>query len=259
MTAVALRPLSVGEILDTAFQLYRRHFGTLAVIVIVCTGLPFLLQLYVEASGSTMVHPFLTAAYVILMVVGSSIATAATVFVVSESYLGRTIAAGEALGRSTPYLGRLIVSSLLFGLLVGLGVLLLVVPGIILTVGLALTWPALVLESAPSASAALERSWGLTKGYRWKIFGLLTVFFVLLLLPTLAIGGLVGLVTVFAGSRGSGSSPVAILVTQLMLVMLIRILIYPLYNCVLTVAYYDLRIRKEGFDLEVLASTIRAA
>ena len=36
-------------------------------------------------------------------------------------------------------------------------------------------------------------------------------------------------------------------------------LIYPLFNCALTIAYYDQRIRKEGFDLELLASRLRAA
>ena len=38
-----------------------------------------------------------------------------------------------------------------------------------------------------------------------------------------------------------------------------QIFIYPLFYCVLTVAYYDLRVRKEGFDLEVLASTLLTA
>ena len=40
---------------------------------------------------------------------------------------------------------------------------------------------------------------------------------------------------------------------------LIQLLVYPLFYCVLTVTYYDLRVRKEGFDLEVLASTLQIA
>ena len=40
---------------------------------------------------------------------------------------------------------------------------------------------------------------------------------------------------------------------------LIQLLIYPLFYCVLTVAYYDLRVRKEAFDLEVLASGLSPA
>jgi hypothetical protein len=39
----------------------------------------------------------------------------------------------------------------------------------------------------------------------------------------------------------------------------IQLFIYPLFYCVLTVAYYDLRVRKEGFDLELLASSLQTA
>ena len=40
---------------------------------------------------------------------------------------------------------------------------------------------------------------------------------------------------------------------------LVQMFIYPLFYCVLTVTYYDLRVRKEGFDLELLASTLQSA
>ena len=39
----------------------------------------------------------------------------------------------------------------------------------------------------------------------------------------------------------------------------VQMFIYPLFYCVLTVTYYDLRVRKEGFDLELLASTLQTA
>jgi len=40
---------------------------------------------------------------------------------------------------------------------------------------------------------------------------------------------------------------------------LLSSLIWPLFYCVLTVAYYDLRVRKEAFDLEVLAAGLAQA
>ena len=40
---------------------------------------------------------------------------------------------------------------------------------------------------------------------------------------------------------------------------LLSILIYPFFYVVLTVLYYDLRVRKEGFDLELLASALQPA
>ena len=39
----------------------------------------------------------------------------------------------------------------------------------------------------------------------------------------------------------------------------VQLFLYPLFYCVLTVVYYDLRVRKEGFDLEVLAQTLQTA
>ena len=39
----------------------------------------------------------------------------------------------------------------------------------------------------------------------------------------------------------------------------VQLFLYPLFYCVLTVAYYDLRVRKEGFDLEMLAASLQPA
>ena len=38
---------------------------------------------------------------------------------------------------------------------------------------------------------------------------------------------------------------------------LLQVLAYPFLYVVTTVLYYDLRVRKEGFDLELLASTLQ--
>ena len=119
-----LRPLTVGEILDTSFSLYRRHFGALATVALVCTGIPLVLRMFLEASGGFFLHPALGVLYALSLVVLNLVATAATVFIVSESYLGQPISAREALRRSTPYIGRILVCSLLMTMAVGLGFLL---------------------------------------------------------------------------------------------------------------------------------------
>ena len=86
----------------------------------------------------------------ISLVVLSLVATGATVFIVAESYLGRPISAREALSRATPFLGRILVCSLLISLAVGIGFLLLVVPGIILAVGLVLAIPSWCSSREPA-------------------------------------------------------------------------------------------------------------
>jgi hypothetical protein len=253
-----LRPLGVGEILDTSFSLYRRHFGALATVSLVCTGLPLVLRLFVEASGGLFAHLTLTLLYLLSLVVLSLVATGATVFIVSESYLGRPLTAREALVRATPYMGRILIASLLMALAIGLGFILLVIPSFILAVGLAVAIPAVVLEPGRSASAALSRSWELTRGSRWRILGLGITLFVLLYVPVVAISGLVAVLIPRDTAAGLGASSTAAIV-GLAIGGVVQLFIYPLFYCVLTVTYYDLRVRKEGFDLELLASSLQTA
>jgi len=252
-----LRPLTVGEILDTSFSLYRRHFAALATVALVCTGIPLVLRMFLEASGGFLVNLTLGALYALSLVVLNLVATAATVFIVSESYLGRPLSAWEALRRATPYMGRILVCSLLMAIAVGLGFLLLLIPGVILAVGLALAIPAVVLEPRTSASGALSRSWELTRGARWRLFGLGITLLVLLYVPVVAITGLFALLLPESAGMFSGGS--LGMVMAIAVGGLVQMFIYPLFYCVLTVAYYDLRVRKEGFDLELLASTLQSA
>ncbi|HUQ15907.1 MAG TPA: hypothetical protein VM094_07610 [Gemmatimonadales bacterium] len=255
MVSTTLRPLSVGEILDVSFTLYRRHFATLGTVAVVCSGLPVLLSLYIEASGGVLQNLSLTLVYYVVFTVLSSIATAATVFVVSASYLGQPLKAAGALKRATPLLGRLIVCSLLLAIVVGFGFLFFMIPGIVLLCGLVLAFPSLVLEPGSSPTGALSRSWSLTRGSRWRMLGLLATLVILLYVPIIAIGAIATVVLPAGGATGSLTPGLM----TLAVVGVLQMLLYPLLYCVLTVAYYDLRVRKEGFDLEVLASTLQPA
>ena len=91
MTPPTLRPLSVGEILDVSFTLYRRHFAPLAGVALVCAGVPVVLNLFLQAAGGMLQNLPLACRLLLVFAALNSIATAATVFIVSESYLGRPI------------------------------------------------------------------------------------------------------------------------------------------------------------------------
>ena len=86
------------------------------------------------------------------------------------------------------------------------------------------------------------------------MFGLVVTLIVLLYVPIMALSGVATMMVARASGSGGASSLVAVLLGAV-----IQLLVYPLFYCVLTVAYYDLRVRKEGFDLEVLASTLQPA
>jgi hypothetical protein len=125
----------------------------------------------------------------------------------------------------------------------------------VLLCGLVLAFPTLVLEPGRSPTSALSRSWSLTRGSRWRMLGLVATLLILLYVPIVAIGAMAALVLP-SGNAGGSLNPGLV---ALAVVGVMQMLLYPLLYCVLTVAYYDLRVRKEGFDLEVLASTLQPA
>lgn len=260
MTQPALRPLSLGEILDVSFGLYRHRAAQLLGVALVCTGIPVLLNIYLTASGGLLSNLILAVVYAALSLVLNALATASTVFIVSESYLGRGLSAGRALERAAPYIWRLLVLSLLTGLVVGIGFLLLLVPGIILVAGLILGPPVLVLEGSATATDAMGRAWALSRGSRGKILGLLITMVLLVYIPIIALGMIASLffgASVAVVTPDASSPGAAVLIASVGGV--VQILLYPMVYCALTVIYYDLRVRKEGFDLEVLASALQTA
>ena len=238
-----LRPLTLGELLDVSFGLYRSMFVPLLVVAATVHALPTLLGVYLETSEQMFSLWPLTLVNLFLAVVLSSLGVAATTHIVSEAYLGRRIRAGEALGRAVPLMGKLIVISVLTWLLVSIGLMLLIVPGVILLSGLLLSSVAMVVESPRRATTAMARSWELTLGYRGKVFGTVLLAFLLLIVPIAAVEAIWGAV--------APPSPSA-LVPQVLTAVL-QVMVYPYVYTVVTLLYYDLRIRKEGFDLELLA------
>jgi hypothetical protein len=257
MPGPVLRPLSMGEILDVSFGMYRALFTPLLLVTIVTQAIPMVLSVYVQTAGGVVEHLGLVFFSAVLGMILKAIAQAASTFIISENYMGRRITAGEAFQRSVPFTGRLILLAILTSFVVGLGLLLFLIPGLILLAGLALASPALVIEGIPNSTDAMGRAWALSRGYRGKIFGVILVTAVLIVLPSIALGGYAA-VTALNPETADRSLSATGLLWQ-MVAAALQVLIYPLLYCVLTVAYYDLRVRKEAFDLEVLAAGLSRA
>jgi len=133
------------------------------------------------------------------------------------------------------------------GIVTLLATLALVVPGIIVFCGYSVAGQVAALEPLNSSTDALRRSWDLTKGFKGKAFVLWIVSFALLFVVVLGAGALGAAAGALAGGLDA---------TVTVLIALVSLLIYPLITCVFTLLYYDLRVRKEGFDLEVLSSQL---
>jgi hypothetical protein len=260
-----LRPLSVGEILDAGFRLFRHRFGTL----VACIFVP-IVPLYILGTiivGSTDPTAFDVNAPVdnsgaavagrsidqLLSSVAAALAVAACFKAISAAYLGERAGAGESLRYAAGRFLPLIVAYIVIVILLIPAFIALIIPGIWLAVKLSMAFPAIVCERA-GPFKAIGRSWNLTKDNWWRVFGTLLVVFLLLFVITLALGGVLGAVLLSSDSM----SEVAFAVLTTLIGLLIAAITYPLWAAVVTVIYYDLRVRNEGFDLQLLARGVGA-
>ncbi len=286
MTQPALRPLSMGEILDGAFGIYRQLFLPLMTVQLICSSLPFILSVYAGPMQEGNLG-LIGMNYLLSFVLGA-LATGATSYIISESYFDRALPAVEALRRTLPRLGAIMVLSLSTGLVTvlsavpagillavgagslatgpsraGLGLVAFLIGALLLLLplfvfaGISVATPCLVLEKDSSAGQAMGRSWALTKGYRLRITGLFFVFSLILLIPMVGVGALAAVV--FPKDALAGANPTAITTVSTVVGGLLAFVLTPMLYCLLTLAYYDLRVRKEGFDLEILAGALQSA
>jgi hypothetical protein len=295
---LALAPMGVGQILDGAIKLYRMHFRTLiplvALVEVPLAILQFtLLRLTVgDVLGRVErgafvseqeAFDFLTGILVssaisaVIAFVATGFLTAAIVLAAGDAFLGQDVAfgatAGAAFRRTHSVLWVLFLSFLgIIGLMVpgalfvvvgaitdsaitGLGGLFLVI-AFVFAIVFFVRWmfgPAVVMLEDTRGTKALGRSWRLVRGKGWKVFG--TWFLAALLAGIIGSiiatplqlvsdtqGGIVGplwyLYPIGSAVGAMVSTPFSILVIVLL--------------------YFDARMRKEGFDLDVMAAQLEA-
>jgi hypothetical protein len=230
--------MSIGEILDGAIGIYGSSFPVLVSIAVLTQGVPTVISAYSGLSGGPILNPGLAFLAMILGAIGGLLAAGATVWVISEAFLGREAELGDALRYSLGRAWPLLVAGIVKYFLILIGVMLLIVPGIIVACGLSIVSQVVVLERL-GGTASVGRSWDLTKGYRGKAFGLGIVVLFLFYLPMMAFGVL---------AAAFPSMEVSLSIAG----QVIGLLVYPIIVCAFTLYYYDLRVRKEAFDLELL-------
>jgi hypothetical protein len=177
------------------------------------------------------------------------LATAAVTKAVAGEYLGRSLSWQEAIAGARAHLGALLGASILIAIGVGIGFILLIIPGLVLLVSWALAVPAIVVEDL-GATEGIGRSWSLVGGRRWPILGVFVVLYIVLFIVSALLGLLInGLFFSGLGSRAS------VLVSGLVSTAA-QVVTAPLLAIGITVVYFDQRVRKEGFDIELLANQV---
>ena len=278
MHAPALRPRSAIEIVDTAFTIWRRNFGQMTIIGIAAT-VPIVLALVLglgslftagmtgksvnEGAILSMVPMILV--FVVILVLWMAVVDGAMTLAAGDAYFGREVSAASALRGALSKGGTLVLSNILRMLTIGgaavvggiviallgrangaIAVLLIVVLSVLMLLLFArlfATTNAVVFENS-GASESLNRSFALSKDSAWRIFGVILLSYVVLIVAQIAIGLTVQVVI----STILRSPVVASMVGNV-----IGALLYPFLSIALMVLYFDQRIRKEGYDLDVLS------
>jgi len=237
MNAPALRPRSVGEILDTAFQLYRARFSEMAAATAVLVS-PLLL---LEIIAPLNVLPLLEFVKNIFFMAAS----AAVVVIASGAYEGRVVPPGEAIRAVRARFLSVWGSAIFQSILVSLGLLLLVVPGLFALAYTFAMQQAVMIEDRRTDDA-FQRSKALAEDNVKRILATVVLAFLIVIVAT--IGG-EALFTFFSMS----------LRMQVVLTNVVLIGLNPLAAVAGTVMYYDLRIRKEAYDVEVATERLGSA
>jgi hypothetical protein len=262
-----LRPLSIGEVLDAGFRLLRARFGTLVACVLVPMVPLSIIATILEAStneaafdvnastttssdGSVIAGALISG---LLQGAAAALAVAACFRVISSAYLGEEATAGPSLRYGLSRLLALMVAYIVLSIALAISYVLFIIPGIFLSVKWSVTFAAIVSERAGPFSA-IGRSWELTRGHWWRTFGTLLVLGLLSLVLYLAIvAGLGGAI-----ATNGDMSEVTYAVLTLVLTIVLFAILYPLIAAIISVMYYDLRVRNEGFDLQLLAQGVGA-
>jgi hypothetical protein len=258
--SIVLRPLTLGELLDRAFQLYRSRFGIFVGIAAVAYLPVFVLQTLTLWLPKASPNLGLAAAlgFLLLMVIrllAVAAANSATIIVVSAAYLEQPITVGEAYRRVSGMMFRIFFIMIGMGIGVGIGTVLLIVPGVILFLMWALAIPVAVLEDA-GFGESLSRSRDLTAGHRGRVFAIYLLYFALILGFEVGLAAPLGAFLAIKGGHAALALTSLIGVANAVISFLIESLVTPILSISLSLMYYDERVRKEAFDIHLMMSAL---
>lgn len=302
MADLALRPLSLGELLDRALTVFRQRVGAILTSVLAAMVVPLLMvanrvprimavvaslqanprDLEALRAGRELLGGMLGIALV--GAIGFLIARTAVAWIAHKSLLGDRTDAFEGLEKGVRFLpsmlglmlvegaiyfGAMIVLYFVGALLVFSGMRSGVPPAalplivwvltmygtmVFITTGLYVTPSILLAESGATVFGTVGRSFALTKGRRGTIFGGILVVMLVSMVVYFVAGLGAGMLVGGGGMDAARAMPILFGVD-----VVINILTVSVYFIFQMVIYYDLRIRKEGLDLDLAAEAPAAA
>ncbi|MET9630899.1 hypothetical protein ABZX92_25840 [Lentzea sp. NPDC006480] len=276
---IPLRPLAVGEIIDGAITTMRKYpvllLGAAAAVAAVTQIVGLLVQLPFldDLTSAATIDPntvtqqeaidritsglvgFLTgtALSILLLLIGTVFLSGFITVVVGHAVLGRPVTFAQAWNEFKPRLLPLLGATLLSSLVIMVGVVLCIIPGIWLGVMFSLIGPALVLERC-GVGAAFGRSRALVNGAWWRTFGILVLAAIISGVISWIISlpfGLLGAATTGFSSDPTAALSAGSLVLSAIGGIIAQTITLPFSSAVNVLVYVDRRMRAEGMDIEL--------
>jgi hypothetical protein len=256
-TLPLLQPMEVLELLDEAFDLYKRNFRLLFGIAILLNAPISLLTLAFAANLPGMITVRILA-YLVQLVSASALTRAAW-----DRLLARPTTIVTAYAHAMRQLGWVLVGTIGYSLAFIVGLILLVVPGLFVGLCSMLLLPVIMVENR-GWYGLFQRPWRIPGGNIWRLFFVALGLFFLGLIIWGVLGAIVGLIVAVSSVNPnrppdpSNAPEMITMAAYLLISVLIQSAWTPMFTTAQLLAYVDLRVRGEAFDLELLTSAVEA-
>ena len=242
MTDAAAREFRIGSVLARGFGVLFRNIVPFGLMAIVLTAPQWIYRL-ISSPQAGMGDPGLQVVVTLVIWLLSFLLIGAVVYGTVSELRGQRAGLGECVARGVAVIPPVLGVAILTALAIWLGSILFLVPGVIALVMLWVAIPVAVVER-PGVLASLGRSRSLTKGSRWRVFGLIALVGMIWMLAVWVVIA----ISVFSGF-GPGT-----LTAMMVALWILTALSTALYAVVSAVGYHDLRVAKEGVDAEQIAA-----
>jgi hypothetical protein len=258
--------LTVGDTLSSTAKVIGANFVPLVVLTATCLLpamaldlafklMPFgtaseeIFEQWVRGDFSALV-PFIAfgGGVLLLQLVLTYVSEGAVMLLTVEFLAGRRASIGDSLSKTLGRLLVIVLASLLQGLLVGIGTLFCIVPGVILSCALFVSVPAAVAEKTGPVES-LKRSAALTDGSRVTIFLLLLIFIAM----SFVLGAATGIAALPGAMAGEAGSALPFTLLAFSVQWVTQVLQTIVFAVLAAVIYARLRAIRDGIDAEALA------
>jgi len=272
-----LRPRTFFELLDESVRHYRTRFFALVLLFVPVGVLDLLngvlsavVQTNLTADDPGALGDILSFGFVMFLLgvvqgVAGLLAYGASIHLAAADLLGRRLPPRGAWMESSTRFWAMLGLGVLGSMLIGFGFMFFVIPGFYLAVRFGVSAQALLLEGK-NVGDALGRSGELVRGQYGRGLGIVLFIAVLSFSMSFVPAGFGAAGILFLDEQGEIGNPVGFILVLALgqaVASTISIVLAPLASLLATHFYWDLRVRKEGLDLDTrlrrLESPVEAA